>query len=413
MKKKRTKVKCISLMEDGRYYLEITLTSPNGKRVYRRHTCPHGLTLDEAQVELVRFRAQQRAQLQQQDQGLAQVITVADYAERWLPIKAPDLGASTTDRYVRDLSHHILPVLGEKRIRSLTRIDVKAWVAHAQAKRKQDGELYSWETLEGWWRILRQLLQDARVDLSMAHDSTERVRGPKRRPGRVREEETLTRDQLAALLEAVRQGSPNRYAEVLCLACTGMRPGEMYALRVHHIDSSRRRITIETAHWRGQESGQTKGVDPRVVYAPPELLDALAKHRRHLLATQHPGLRSGLLFPSRKGTHRNSGSLAKPLAKACMQAGIVVRVSAQVLRRTFNTLMVEASVDRAVLWSMIGHSDERLTKRYAGVSLEAKRQAVESVILMPGSTNVAPKCCTTEQEKDGQETTKPLNEGLG
>ena len=51
---------------------------------------------------------------------------------------------------------------------------------------------------------------------------------------------------------------------------------------------------------------------------------------------------------------------------------------AQVLRRTFNTLMVEAAVDRAVLWSMIGHSDERQSRRYAGVSLDAKADAVQS-----------------------------------
>ena len=412
MKKKRTKVKCISLLEDGRYYLEITLTSSTGQRIYRRRTCPPGLTLDEAQGELVQFRTQQRIWLQQTDQGLAQVITVADYAERWMPIKAPDLGASTTDRYIRDLSLHILPVLGEKRVRSLTRIDVKAWVACVQDKRKADGELYSWETLEGWWRILRQLLQDARVDLSLDADPTERVRGPKRRPGRKREQETLSLEQLDALLEAVRQVAPNRYAEVLTLAYTGMRPGEMYALRVHHIDAGRKRITIENAHWRGQESGQTKGVDPRVVYAPAQLLDALAVHRRGLIARQHPGLDTGLLFPSRNGTHRNSGSLSKVFKKACDEAGITIRVSAQVLRRTFNTLMLEAAVDRAVLWSMIGHSDERLSRRYAGVSLEAKKEAVESVLVLPSPQKVAPECCTTEQCTGEQEMTKPLVEGL-
>ena len=298
MKKKRTKVKCISLLEDGRYYLEITLTSSTGQRIYRRRTCPPGLTLDEAQGELVQFRTQQRIWLQQTDQGLAQVITVADYAERWMPIKAPDLGASTTDRYIRDLSLHILPVLGEKRVRSLTRIDVKAWVACVQDKRKADGELYSWETLEGWWRILRQLL------------------------------------------------------------------------------------------------------------------DALAVHRRGLIARQHPGLDTGLLFPSRNGTHRNSGSLTKVFKKACDEAGITIRVSAQVLRRTFNTLMLEAAVDRAVLWSMIGHSDERLSRRYAGVSLEAKKEAVESVLVLPSPQKVAPECCTTEQCTGEQEMTKPLVEGL-
>ena len=48
----------------------------------------------------------------------------------------------------------------------------------------------------------------------------------------------------------------------------------------------------------------------------------------------------------------------------------------QVLRRTFNTLMVEAGVDRIVLRSQMGHCSEEMTERYAGVSVEAKLAAV-------------------------------------
>ena len=46
------------------------------------------------------------------------------------------------------------------------------------------------------------------------------------------------------------------------------------------------------------------------------------------------------------------------------------------LRRTFDTLLISAGVDRIVLRSMIGHTTEEMTERYAGVRHEDKRAAV-------------------------------------
>ena len=83
-----------------------------------------------------------------------------------------------------------------------------------------------------------------------------------------------------------------------------------------------------------------------------------------------------LVFPSRAGTYRTPDSLYGPLAAGAARAGIRQHVTPQVLRRTFNTLLLEAGVDRTVLRSQMGHCSEQMTSRYAGVSIEAKREAV-------------------------------------
>ena len=86
-----------------------------------------------------------------------------------------------------------------------------------------------------------------------------------------------------------------------------------------------------------------------------------------------------LVFPSRAGTYRTPEALLKPLAEAAVRAGVGQQVTSQVLRRTFNTLMLRAGVDRTVVRSQMGHCSEAMTSRYAGVSVEEKRAAVGRV----------------------------------
>jgi len=69
---------------------------------------------------------------------------------------------------------------------------------------------------------------------------------------------------------------------------------------------------------------------------------------------------------------------------AAEAAGIEVRVTPQVLRRTFNTLMVHAGVDRIVLRSQMGHCSEEMTARYAGVAIADKQAALSRVLNLTG-----------------------------
>ena len=54
----------------------------------------------------------------------------------------------------------------------------------------------------------------------------------------------------------------------------------------------------------------------------------------------------------------------------------------QVLRRTFNTLLVHAGVDRIVLRSQMGHTSEEMTRRYASVDIGAKHDAVTRLVAL-------------------------------
>ena len=110
----------------------------------------------------------------------------------------------------------------------------------------------------------------------------------------------------------------------------------------------------------------------------------------HRLLSSSKGLRplaamkattSGL-YTTAKGHGKGSRQRRRQLTRVVLLRsaghgqGLEQRVTAQVLRRTFNTLMVLGGVDRIVLRSQMGHSSEEMTRRYAGVSAADKQEAV-------------------------------------
>ena len=380
-KPKRTKTRHQGVyQEKDQWWIQATQRDHTGRRVKRGKYLP--LTTPLTQVVLA--RSQMVVELEQELADRRQArpqpapvtkTTLADFAEQWLGQRVKRIKPSTTKRYVAVLGERLLPVLGEYNIASLTRADVDAWVAYLENQRQPSGEPYARDTLLGWWRAGGTLLRDAAAVAGIA-DPTLRVMAPRSQRRGVREKVTLTAGQLGDLLQTVKAVHPSWYAEVFVLAYTGMRPGELYALEWSDVDKPAGVIHVRRSVWHGQVS-TTKTDDPRDVGLTEPIRAVLAEHRTQMLQEQHRGLESGLVFPSERGGYRLGQSLLKPLTESAAMAGIETRVTPQVLRRTFNTLLLEAGVNAEVLRSQMGHASARMTSRYAGIHAEAKQTAVE------------------------------------
>lgn len=302
--------------------------------------------------------------------------TVNDYAESWLKRRAPALKFSTSERYIEALAAWILPPLGGLYCEELSRGDIEDWVLWAEARRKANGRPYAQSSLNSWWRILCTFMADLAAEYERP-SLTDRIRNPRSNIKTIRESRTLSSSELGALLQVIEEDHPQWLAEVTLLAFTGMRAGELYALRFDDVEEHM--LHVRRTVYRGHE-GSTKTDAPRTVALTPTLRQVVADHRAAMLRDQHPGLSSGLIFPSENGGFRGSQSLLNLLKLAGRKASLPVRVGPQVLRRTFNTLLLEQGVDRAVLRAQMGHSSEEMTMRYAGVRDDQKLSAVSDLI---------------------------------
>ena len=312
-------------------------------------------------------------------------MTVRRYVVRWLQLKtAQKLRAGTIEHYLDVLGRRLTPAVivvdgrgvcfGDLPIAGVDRQHVAGWIVWAAAQRSREGQAYADKTLDGWWRVVRPFLRDAAADYRRP-DPTDRLRGPRSDVRGVREGRTLSAAQLARLLEVVRRSYPSRADEIETIALTGMRPGELYALRWADVDDQTGVIQVSKSVRRGVAS-ETKTSEPRTVALSAGLAKLLAKRRWR---AEDPSS-GALVFPATNGGYRGAQTLTKPIRLARIEAGIPFAVGPQVLRRTFNTLNAErGGVADVVLRAQMGHSSAAMTRRYAGVHVEAQRAMVDAL----------------------------------
>ena len=361
---------------DGRYVVRATAKCQDtGRMKESQRTLRAGQTLQDA----MQMRDEIKGALSSPStpQLAPQPTTVADYAERWLVRNSRRWKPSTKERNLNCLTHHILPELGHVYLDRLTRKDISGWIAHQETKQMPDGRLYTTATVGGWWRVLRAMLRDCYAEGHLGADITLRLRGPTTDVEPRRERETLSAGQLAEVVEAARQHT--RYAEIVTLAYTGMRAGELYGLHWEDIDEATKMIHIKRSAHKGQV-GTTKTGAIRSVPMVGIVEEALQAHRQQMIRDQHPGLAAGIVFPSDKGGYRYRSSIRKPLKLIGEVLGLEVSLSPQVFRRTFNTLLLQAQVDRITIRSMIGHSSEQMTEHYAGIPTQMKKEALGTLL---------------------------------
>ena len=82
------------------------------------------------------------------------------------------------------------------------------------------------------------------------------------------------------------------------------------------------------------------------------------------------------VFPTEFGTMRTHQANAKTFKLAEEASEVGIHVTAQVLRRSFNTLMVTAGVNPITLRAVMGHNSKKMTELYSGVPLEEKKDAI-------------------------------------
>ncbi len=382
--------------EDGRWTVKVKVRH-NGKQVFRERALPEGATEDDAAKLALELKEQVKSPpptptLRQLDTSRS----VEDYARGWLETRCKRLKPAAAAHYETVLWEHVIPRIGHLPVSAVCRGMVESWVVWAEQqmqpeRRLKDGSRhslsgrpYARDTLLAWWRPMATMLRDLAADHGLA-DPTTRVRPPQPRHGEepVRETGTLSQPEVRKLLDAAKTLTPGRFPEIALMALTGMRAGEVYALHWDSVDFDKERIEVRRTMSAGVLVETTKTNKPRTVPLHPTVMEALREHRLTLVRKQHPGLRGNFVFPNDRGQPRQANSLNGPLELAAEAAGIAQKVTPQVLRRTFNTLMVLAGTDRITLRSIMGHSSEEMTQRYSGVPDAAKAQALR--VLLPAA----------------------------
>ena len=270
-------------------------------------------------------------------------VTVGDLGPAWLTRQAHHK-LSWSARLESVWRVHVEPRWGAERIADIRRSDVQAWVA---------GLPLSPSSVAHCMTVLSGVLDAAVADRRLVENPAKGVRLPRKVH---REKRFLSAAQISTLAT-----ESSRPEIVWLLATTGLRWGELAALRVRDVDVERRRVRIERSASKVNAEtviGTTKTHQARSVAVPVSVLDLL------LPITEGKGL-DDLLW-----TRENGQPLRPPTTthwfnravQRCQAADETFpRVTVHELRHTAASLMIRSGANVKTVQSQLGHKTATMT----------------------------------------------------
>ncbi|MEV8265648.1 tyrosine-type recombinase/integrase [Microbacterium sp. NPDC077057] len=310
------------------------------------------------------------------------------------------LKQKTLDGYEIALRVHAYPAFGNRRISTLKAADLDTWLGELRAKPKADGQPRTETSVLGTYKVVRKVFSYAYAHRLIPFNPCIAVTKPKADTAEARFLTVEEVNRLAAELSA----QPPYDLLVRFGALTGLRIGEVAALRIRDIDLRRGEVQVRrnmTHTSKGYAVGTPKTA--RAVRDVPILDETLFRdlgvylrnhpHRDNLEAGLWPGKVPGHNRLSYERAFDPKGFYRYTFKPAATRAGLD-GLHFHELRHTFATLALESrALDMHELSRAMGHASYAITdKVYAHVRPRdfSTHRAAFSAHIAAASVPVAP-----------------------
>jgi integrase len=291
-----------------------------------------------------------------------EVPTLEAFQARFLDYSEVNNKPSTVYAKRWVLREHLVPAFGKRRLDEIGPADIEAY----KARKLKDGQAA--KSVNNHLCVLRKLL-------NLAVEWGELSHAPRVKQLRVAhgDFQFLTFEETPRFLRAA---APEWKAFVTIALKTGLRVGELLALRWEDLDLVVGRLVVRRTLWRDQE-GTPKGGRTREVPLSDEAIAVLKAHRH---------LKGPYVFCEADGTRLTHSRVKDVVPWACSKAGLAKRLTTHDLRHTFASHLVMRGVALKAVQELLGHATIDMTMRYAHLSPDVKRDAVR---LLDGPASLA------------------------
>ena len=343
-------------------------------------------------------------------------VSVGKWADQWLAGRA-NLAPKTRDRYDSVIEAHIKPRWKDTQLGQVSHADVQEWIASIRLSPASIRKIH---------RVFSLVLSSAVRDGRLGHNVAQNISLPRVVAG---EKRFLTHIQVEDLAELV--GQEWQFL-VRFLAYTGLRWGEVAALRVSRIDLGRRRVVVaeSVSPVRGvMVWGPTKGHERREVAIPRFLLPDLettieGKAPNDLLFTGPRGavLRSQTFQRAALTLAAEEMGLCAPKLDAAGRPVTVSRARVKVpvftkhfhpheFRHTAASLAIAAGADVKVVQRMLGHKSATMTLDLYGHLFTDRLDTIADALDVARVAALAerPQPAFLVEPKEGQDPKTPPN----
>lgn len=261
------------------------------------------------------------------------VPTFSEYAEKWMAgHAAANLKTSTVRGYRGVLDSHILPAFAHRPLDAITREDIKALcyerlrAGRLKPKKREDGSVDA--TLAP--RSVSYITRTLSAIFSHAVEDGIIPANPASRPGRFlktgdRQDKIgfLTREEGRALLDAARASHARFHSLLMTAMRTGMRQGELLALKWCDIDWRGKFIEVRRSNYMGNVTTPKNGKARRIDMSE-QLAVVLTDQRRLVL---EESIKEGRpfpewVFPSESGCALDAANVRRAFLGSLKKAGL-------------------------------------------------------------------------------------------
>jgi integrase len=277
-------------------------------------------------------------------------ITFERVAQDWLAwgVRERDWKPSTVSDNRSVVNAHLLPAFGPKRVERITAEDIETWRDELVEERG-----LSRRTVNKALIVLGAVLERA----VKAHGL---VKNPAREVTKLRERydpnqyDFFSPEEIQALADGA--ASPQDRAIFLTAAFTGLRMGELIALRWGDVDFDTEALHVYGSYSLGTLTAPKSGLS-RTVPMAEQVRYELDAHRRRV-----PHDRADLVFPGERGEFLDGSALRRRYKKALERAELRP-LRFHDLRHTFGSIAInQATIVQVQAW--MGHADIDTTMKY-------------------------------------------------
>ncbi len=331
------------------------ISLPGNKKKWLRR-CP---TKREAEKLL----AQEVSKFQTNGWYPTSAVLFRDFAERWLrECVEGRLKPSTAHGYRSSLRAHLLPAFGAYRLDRITPEAVQCFVTERLRERMNPSTLN---------RVIRQLhtiLERARRWRFLAENPAAIVERPRVRK---RHMEYLRPEEIGPFLEAA---PSDRRLLFKTAVLTGLRMGELLAMKWEYLDWQPGRYHVTESLWRGRGGFQfvcpKTETSRRAIRLQPGLLTKLRTHRaaqdKMRLELEDEYTDHGLIFCQVNGRPLDARNLLQRDFWGSLRRAGLRRIRFHDLRHTFAALLIAEGAHAKAIQEAMGHSSITVTMNTYG-----------------------------------------------
>jgi integrase len=340
----------------GQWYAVINVVE-GGKRKRLWHKLENCSGKREAQIKLAELIAARNQGSYVERSKTAVADFVRSRVDQWEA--AGNISARTAQRYRVSVEHQIAPHLGTKPLQKVTRLDIEAW----HTTLRNDG--LAPRSIGHAHRVLSMALRDAERDGLVVKNICKVQKAPK-----VPDAEMVIVQDVPGFLSKLRASAGRWYAPAIVALFTGMRLGEILALRERSVDLDKGVIEVrealeETKAYGVRFKPAKTRAGRRNITLPIVVIEVLRDHRKQLLETrlllgQGRLAPDGLLFADIDGRPLRTTSVSPEWGRLADRIG-EPEITFHALRHTHASQLIASGVDIVTISKRLGHAKPSVT----------------------------------------------------